>query len=157
MLPHRRSVRGFFAGTNRKKLGMALVSEKIGDQRVYCVLGGKSAKSRSAPNDLAPSAQLAMGRPNTIAIERELDRIRTLGGAELRLEWQRLNHDAPPKLSRHLLALALDFRLTTDCKRYSFTAPPVRPAVMRRWPISRRSIGGIEARTAVAIIAFQSV
>ncbi len=45
------------------------------------------------------------------AIEQELDRIRSLGIAELRMEWQRLNRGAPPKLSRELLALALSYQL----------------------------------------------
>jgi Protein of unknown function (DUF3489) len=31
------SVPGFFAGTVRKKLGLTLVSDKVGDERVYTV------------------------------------------------------------------------------------------------------------------------
>ena len=52
-----------------------------------------------------------MAMPDTTAIERELDRIRSLGVAELRMEWRRLNRGAPPKLSRDLLALALGYQL----------------------------------------------
>ncbi len=54
----RHSVRGFFAGTVRKKLGLALVSETVDDQRVYRLLAGKPGKSRSATATAAstPSA-----------------------------------------------------------------------------------------------------
>lgn len=52
-----------------------------------------------------------MATPDTAAIERELDRIHSLGVAELRTEWWRLNRGAPPKLSRELFALALAYQL----------------------------------------------
>jgi Protein of unknown function (DUF2924) len=52
-----------------------------------------------------------MAIADTRAIERELDRIQSLGVAELRLEWQRLYHSASPKISRDLLVLAVSYRL----------------------------------------------
>jgi Protein of unknown function (DUF2924) len=52
-----------------------------------------------------------MPRSDNDAIERELDRIRTLKPAELRLEWKRLYHSSPPKISRDLLVLALGYRI----------------------------------------------
>jgi hypothetical protein len=52
-----------------------------------------------------------MARAATQAIERELDRIRSLNLEELRLEWRLLYHGEPPKMSRDLLVLALGYRL----------------------------------------------
>lgn len=52
-----------------------------------------------------------MPRSEKLAIERELDRIRSLSLAELRLEWQRLQRSEPPKISRDLLVLALGYRI----------------------------------------------
>ena len=52
-----------------------------------------------------------MVKVGTQAIERELDRIRWLGIAELRVEWRRLYHSEPPRISRDLLVLALGYKL----------------------------------------------
>jgi hypothetical protein len=52
-----------------------------------------------------------MARVDTRAIERELDRIRSLDLEELRGEWRRLYHTNAPKISRDLLVLALGYRL----------------------------------------------
>jgi hypothetical protein len=52
-----------------------------------------------------------MARVGTETIERELDRFKLLGLEELRLEWRRLYHSEPPKISRDLLFLALGYKL----------------------------------------------
>src|SRR5438445_7600280 len=52
-----------------------------------------------------------MADVNTRAIERKLDRIRSLGLEELRLEWRGLYHSDAPRISRDLLILGLGYRL----------------------------------------------
>jgi hypothetical protein len=52
-----------------------------------------------------------MASAKASAIERELDRIRSLGLEELRCEWRRLHHGDAPRISRDLLVLACGYRL----------------------------------------------
>jgi Protein of unknown function (DUF2924) len=52
-----------------------------------------------------------MASADTAAIERELDRFRSLDMEELRREWRRLHQDDAPRISRDLLVLALGYRV----------------------------------------------
>ena len=93
----------------RKKLGLTLISEKAGAERVYRVPVGQPTKSKPKISHIA--GRLAMASIDSRAIEGEIDRLRSRDLEELRREWRRLNHAEPPRISRDLFILALGYRL----------------------------------------------
>jgi Protein of unknown function (DUF3489) len=48
------SVRGFFAGAVRRKLGLTLTSEKANGERIYRITAGKPSKSKPKPKPSIP-------------------------------------------------------------------------------------------------------
>ena len=50
------SVRGFFAGVVRKKLGLTLTSQKVDGERLYKVSSPRRAEPKSSPAIAAPAA-----------------------------------------------------------------------------------------------------
>ena len=91
------SVRGFLAGTVKKKLGFSLTSSK------RAATSAVTASRRVAVADMAKPA---------IDIAVELARLAALTIFELRGEWRRLHRTPPPmRLSRDLLMRAITYKL----------------------------------------------
>jgi hypothetical protein len=55
------SVRGFFAGAVRKKLGLTLVSEKLDGERVYRIVSPEPRTENKKSNKRAPGPMKARG------------------------------------------------------------------------------------------------
>ena len=115
------SVRGFFAGVVRKRLGLDLRSEKADGDRVYRIVHSGGARSEFPP--LASSRSLsAMARvvidpavPDRASLDNEIARLRGLDVGELRARWHTVfRRRAPPHLPRHLLFRILAYRLQAD-------------------------------------------
>jgi hypothetical protein len=97
------SPRLLFAGVVRSKLGLTLVSEKPGEQRVYRIVAKaphrRNAKARRSQGGVTGMARRSSDRG---AIEAEIDRVRSLID-ELRSLWRTtLRSSPPPALTKDL-------------------------------------------------------
>jgi hypothetical protein len=108
------SVRGFLAGTVRKKLKFPLLSKKIDGVRTYRIGTGKSAKSKKT---LGQERLDRMSRKafDDAALQAEIGRLPALSLLELRNCWKALfGHPAPKSLRRNFLARAVAYQMQVE-------------------------------------------
>jgi hypothetical protein len=127
------SVRGFFAGCGAQK---ARFKADFGQGRGRTRLSGdRWTAVQIEAEDLCTAGRLGMTGMDTRASEGEIDRLRSLGLEDLRREWRRLYHGAPPRISRDLRVLALGYRLQEIA--HGGLSKATRRKLQRQWGIPR--------------------
>ena len=104
-------MRGFLAGTVRKKLKLPLTSEKVDGNRTYRIPTAKAAKASSSrrPDPMSRATD------DDAALEAEIVRLPDLGLHELRARWKALfGHPAPKSLRRNFLARAIAYQMQVE-------------------------------------------
>ena len=108
------SVRGFFAGVVRKRLGHTLESEKTDGERIYRVVRCQETQGEGQARVCRRQGCLAMDQRTTdsAAIEAEVDQVRSLGIDALRTRWRSMFGAHPPRgLTKDILGRMIAYRI----------------------------------------------
>jgi Protein of unknown function (DUF3489)/Protein of unknown function (DUF2924) len=106
------SVRGFFAGAVRKKLGRTLVLEKGREERVYRIVSPDAQPGKTKP--IRRSAWSLM-TASVSELKDEIAHVRDLDLSGLRARWHSVfRRKAPDHLPRHLFYRMIAYRLQAE-------------------------------------------